>query len=92
MKVMVLRDQCDWSELLELMTILIEQVVRRSAVKFRATKRRLFGNIHWGPCTNDVSEISGIFDHPPPPVSIFSIETTQPPPPIVSNWLTPLPP
>ena len=45
MKVMVLRDQCDWSELLELMTILIEQVVR-SAVKFRATKRRLFGNIH----------------------------------------------
>ena len=29
---------------------------------------------------------------PPPPVRIYSIEITQPPPPIVRNWLTPPPP
>ena len=32
-----------------------------------------------GPCTNDVSLIFGIFDPPPPPVRIYSIEITQPP-------------
>ena len=48
-------------------------------------------NYPLGPCTNDVSLIFGIFD-PPPPVRIYSIEITQPPPPIVRNWLTPPPP
>ena len=45
---MLLRDQCDWSELLEPMTILIDQVVRRSAVIFifRATNQRLLGYIN----------------------------------------------
>ena len=42
--------------------------------------------LYKGLCTNDVSLI---FDPPPSPVRIYRIEITQPPPPIVRNWLTP---